>query len=70
MIQFTKGTVILNMKLKKAREKKGLTQVEVAEKAGITERAYQRYEYGDRMPRADIAKLIAKALNSTVEKLF
>lgn len=70
MIQFTKGTVILNTKLKKAREKKGLTQVEVAEKAGITERAYQRYEYGDRMPRADIAKLIAKALNSTVEKLF
>ena len=65
-----KGTVILYTNLKKAREKAGLTQVEVADKAKITEVCYQRYEYGGRIPRADTAILIAGALNSTVEELF
>ena len=72
-IAIIKGTVIVRTritKLQKAREKSGLTQVEVARKAKITVVCYQRYEYGDRIPRADTAKLIAKALNSTVEELF
>lgn len=57
-------------KLKTTRQQKGLKQWEVAEKARITTRQYQRYESGERVPRADTAKLIAKALNSTVEELF
>lgn len=57
-------------KLKTTRQKQGLTQVQIAEKAGISTRQYQRYEAGERMPRADTAKLIAKALNSTIEELF
>lgn len=57
-------------KLKNARKKAGLTQVEVAEKAKISERYYQQLEAGTSRPTVDIAKLIAKALNSTVEKLF
>jgi DNA-binding XRE family transcriptional regulator len=57
-------------KLKKRREERGLTQVEIAKKAGISWRAYQTYEAGDRIPKADTAKLIAKALDSTVEELF
>lgn len=60
----------MNIKLKNAREKLGLTQVEVAEKAQITERSYQRYEAERRVPNVNTAKLIAKALNSTVEELF
>lgn len=60
----------MNTKLKEAREKTGLTQVEVAKKAGITPVCYQRYESGERIPRADIAKLIARTLKSTVERLF
>lgn len=63
--------MIVYTKLKEAREKiPGLTQVEVAIKAGISDRAYQNYEAGERIPRADVAKRIAKALNSTVEELF
>lgn len=63
--------MIVYTKLKEAREKiPGLTQVEVARKAGISDRAYQNYEAGERIPRADVAKRIAKALNSTVEELF
>ena len=59
-----------NNKLKTTRQKQGLTQVQVAEKANITERQYQRYENGERMPKANTAILIAKTLNSTVEELF
>ncbi len=44
--------------------------MEVAQLANITEGCYQRYEYGDRIPRADTAIMIAKALKSTVEELF
>lgn len=59
-----------NIKLKTTRQQEGLTQVEVAKKADITVTSYQRYESGERIPRADIAVLIARALNSTVEELF
>ena len=35
--------------LKKARQKAGMTQKEVAEYLGMTERAYQRIESGERL---------------------
>lgn len=59
-----------NIKLTDARNKAGLTQVEVAKKAGISWRAYQDYEYGKREPGVRTAIRIAHALKSTVEKLF
>lgn len=60
----------MDSKLKRAREKRGLMQEEVAQKAGISWRAYQNYEAGVRIPRIDVAFLIADAVNSTVEELF
>lgn len=39
--------------LKKARQKAGLTQKEVAEHLGITERAYQKIEYGTRIGKIE-----------------
>ena len=62
VLQITKGTVIVNIKLKNARKKAGLTQEEVAKQAGITTVAYQRYEAGKRVPNAVTAILIADAL--------
>lgn len=59
-----------NTKLKAKRRKIGLTQVQVAKQANITETSYQRIEYGTQTPSLNTAKLIAKALNSTVEELF
>lgn len=50
-----------NENLIQARIRKGLTQVEVAKKAGIQERAYQNYEAG-RKPKSDIAIRIADVL--------
>lgn len=57
-------------KIKIARKKQGLTQTQVAQKAGISIRAYKMYEAGERIPRADIAVLIADAIGSSVEGLF
>lgn len=56
--------------LKSYRIEKGMTQVEVANKACITERTYQKYENEGQMPTAQIAIRIAKALGTTVEKLW
>ena len=52
------------------RQQAGLSQKELADKAGISGLAYQRYEYGDRVPDARTAIRIAKALDTTVEKLW
>lgn len=57
-------------KLKITRKQQGLTQKYVAKKAHVTTNCYQRYESGEREPKVSTAKLIAKALNSTVEELF
>ena len=55
--------------LQAIRENNGLTQKEVAKKVGVSERMYQKYEYGT-TPNAETAIRIAKALNSTVEELW
>lgn len=57
-------------KLEKTRREALLTQLELAEKVRLAVGVYQRYESGQRIPKADVAIRIAKALNSTVEKLF
>ncbi len=58
------------MMLRAAREQSGKTQAQVAKETGISELAYQRYEYGKRTPSATTAIRIARALGSTVEELF
>lgn len=62
--------VMKNIELKKAREKKGLTQAQAAKMAMVSEISYQNYEAGRRVPNAVTAVLIARALGSTVEELF
>ncbi len=57
-------------KLKEKRKEKGLSQVEVAKKAKISERTYQRYESGERLSDVLTALIIADILNSAVEELF
>lgn len=58
------------MELRAAREQSGKTQAQVAKEAGVSEQAYQRYEYDKREPGVRTAIRIAKALNSTAEDLF
>ena len=57
-------------KLKNRREQLKLTQKVVAERIGIAESAYQRYERQNREPGVKTALKIAKALETTVEELY
>ena len=56
------------MELKAARTSEGLTQKQVAEKTGITERHYQQYEYGTE-PGVRTAIRIAKALSKDIGEM-
>lgn len=49
-------------KIKSAREKAGLTQAQVAEKAGVHFNYYARIERAEVVARGDILNKIAKAL--------
>ncbi len=60
----------MGLQLKQARETAQLTQKEVAQIIGISERQYQYYERGERVPNAVTAVKIAKALKTTVETLY
>lgn len=58
------------MMLRAARVASGKTQAQVAKEAGITERGYQKIEAKNEYKTIQTAIRIAKALGSTVEKLF
>lgn len=57
-------------KLKDCRERANLTPAELAKKAQISVMSYYRYENGKRVPDAQTATLIAKAVGSTLEALW
>lgn len=59
-----------NERLKKLREEKGLTQVQLSELTGITARQIQKYEGGKARPRLDAAEMLAKALDVSTDELF
>lgn len=48
-------------RLRKEREKLGMTQVEMAEVAGVTRVSQQNYENNRRIPHADYLALIDRA---------
>ncbi|HUD44824.1 MAG TPA: helix-turn-helix transcriptional regulator [Patescibacteria group bacterium] len=52
---------------KEAREKAGLTQAEVAKKAGINANYYARVERGDPKARGEILNKIARALEIKIK---
>ena len=51
-----------NVRLQAAREKSGKTQAQIAREVGVSERVYQRYEYGQNEPGVRTAIRIADAL--------
>ncbi len=58
-------------RLKEKRAVAGLTQAELAEKAGVTQRAIQHYELGTRKPgNMVIVQRIADVLGTTTEYLL
>lgn len=59
-----------NENLKYAREKKGLTQKEVAEGIGVAKSTYSLYESGNREPNVQTIKRIADLLNVSADDLL
>lgn len=57
-------------RLKKMREEKGLTQVQLAKLSAISSRMIQKYECGVSRPRYDAAEKLANALNVSVSELL
>ncbi|MBQ8902050.1 MAG: helix-turn-helix transcriptional regulator [Bacilli bacterium] len=52
------------------RKEKNITQIELAEKLGITDRAISKWENGICMPDSGIIPLLCKILNITINDLF
>ena len=57
-------------KIKSARLALNLSQIELAEKAGITERSIYSYEQTGVFPKSTVLKRLAEALNVTVSYLL
>ena len=60
----------IGTRIKQLLEKKGITQKELATKAGCTEAAISHYIKGDRVPRARVLTQIAIALDTTSDYLM
>lgn len=56
--------------LRKERLRKGLTQKELSEKAGVTERTISGLENGEYNPTVDTLRKLAKVLEVDVKQLF
>lgn len=59
-----------NRQLKKIRLEKGLTQLKLAEKVGVSRKVLSHYETNRVNPPLKVAIKIAKVLETTVEELF
>jgi transcriptional regulator with XRE-family HTH domain len=57
------------MRLKRLRERKGLTQEELAEKAGLSRGYVSRLEIGRHDPPLSLVRKLAKALRVRVARL-
>ena len=62
--------VELGKRLKALREEKGLKQIDMAEVMGITDRQYQRYEYGMVNVPATTLNFFADYFNVTTDYLL
>ncbi|KNF08526.1 putative transcriptional regulator [Gottschalkia purinilytica] len=60
----------MRLNLKKAREKKKLTQSEIAKKIGIARTTYTNIERGDKNPSFLVALKIKEILNTESDDIF
>ena len=60
----------MNLRLKEARRRKGLSQSELAELAHVSRQAYSLYERDLRRPNWETMAVFAKALGVSVDYLL
>lgn len=58
------------MNIKKAREKAGLTQKELADKLGLAQSTIAMWETENSLPRTNKLPVLAKLLNCTTDELL
>lgn len=58
-----------NFRIKEARERKGLTQAELAAKLGVAQNTFCGYENGNHDPKSNKLAIIAKECDTTVDYL-
>lgn len=58
------------MNIKKAREKAGLTQKELADKLGLAQSTIAMWETENSLPRTNKLPILAKLLNCTTDELL
>lgn len=61
---------MVNYKLKEARIKKGLSQTELAERAGITVQTLCLIERGKYNPSLKVCSALCRALGRTLDDIF
>ncbi len=57
-------------KIKYLREKANMTQAQLAQKVGVSQKAVAKWEVGRSLPRADKLVCLANALDSSVDELL
>lgn len=61
---------IVGKRLKEYRERRNMTVSDCCISCGVSESAWRMYEAGERMPRDDIKREIARMFNRTVQFIF
>lgn len=69
-VRIVGGDFIKNNKLREAREGKGLSLEDMAERLGITKTTYYNYESNQRSIPVDMAERIAAILNIKYNDIF
>ena len=70
MEKLSKMKEILAERVQALRKQAGLTQIELAEKIGVSKSQYIRYETKDVQPPANIMNKLADALSTSVDYLI
>jgi len=73
--RYNREVIIMRQKirpnnLQKARHEAGLSQSQVARRAGCATQTVRKIEYGWRLPRVDLAVRLARAVGKPVEEVF
>lgn len=56
--------------IREARQEKGMTQKDLAERIGVTDRAVSNWENGRRLPDYSIVDILCKSLDISINELF
>ena len=67
-VKLNKVSFSLKMKIMKARQNKGLTQKQLADKIGINVNEIKRYENGDVIPDSNILNKLGRELGVNLNK--